>query len=105
MGALLGVFAAMDHGSEVEKGKAQVSLQGAELKKCSEKEERTPLDPGGLVDLSCTLICSLVDTDECLGTPCQQRCKNSLGSYRCSCRTGFHLHGNRHSCVGKGRTP
>ncbi|XP_007943208.2 von Willebrand factor C and EGF domain-containing protein [Orycteropus afer afer] len=39
------------------------------------------------------------DTDECLGTPCQQRCKNSIGSYRCSCRTGFHLHGNRHSCV------
>ncbi|XP_066893457.1 von Willebrand factor C and EGF domain-containing protein isoform X8 [Kogia breviceps] len=40
------------------------------------------------------------DTDECLGTPCQQRCKNSIGSYRCSCRPGFHLHGNRHSCVG-----
>ncbi|XP_015989671.2 von Willebrand factor C and EGF domain-containing protein isoform X8 [Rousettus aegyptiacus] len=39
------------------------------------------------------------DTDECLGTPCQQRCKNSIGSYRCSCRTGFHLHGNQHSCV------
>ncbi|XP_066893456.1 von Willebrand factor C and EGF domain-containing protein isoform X7 [Kogia breviceps] len=39
------------------------------------------------------------DTDECLGTPCQQRCKNSIGSYRCSCRPGFHLHGNRHSCV------
>ncbi|XP_073869583.1 von Willebrand factor C and EGF domain-containing protein isoform X16 [Macaca fascicularis] len=39
------------------------------------------------------------DTDECLGTPCQQRCKNSIGSYKCSCRTGFHLHGNRHSCV------
>uniref|UniRef100_I3M9W8 von Willebrand factor C and EGF domains n=1 Tax=Ictidomys tridecemlineatus TaxID=43179 RepID=I3M9W8_ICTTR len=44
------------------------------------------------------------DTDECLGTPCQQRCRNSIGSYKCSCRTGFHLHGNRHSCVGKVRT-
>lgn len=41
------------------------------------------------------------DTDECLGTPCQQRCKNSIGSYKCSCRTGFHLHGNRHSCIGE----
>lgn len=51
------------------------------------------------------MSCSLPDTDECLGTPCQQRCKNSIGSYRCSCRTGFHLHGNRHSCVGKGRDP
>ncbi|XP_014400025.1 PREDICTED: von Willebrand factor C and EGF domain-containing protein [Myotis brandtii] len=39
------------------------------------------------------------DTDECLGTPCQQRCRNSIGSYTCSCRPGFHLHGNRHSCV------
>ncbi|ELK23418.1 von Willebrand factor C and EGF domain-containing protein [Myotis davidii] len=40
------------------------------------------------------------DTDECLGSPCQQRCRNSIGSYSCSCRPGFHLHGNRHSCVG-----
>lgn len=47
------------------------------------------------------LLTSLPDTDECLRTPCQQRCKNSIGSYRCSCRPGFHLHGNRHSCVGK----
>lgn len=47
------------------------------------------------------LSCFRPDTDECLGTPCQQRCKNSIGSYRCSCRTGFHLHGNQHSCVGK----
>ncbi|XP_015425293.1 PREDICTED: LOW QUALITY PROTEIN: von Willebrand factor C and EGF domain-containing protein [Myotis davidii] len=39
------------------------------------------------------------DTDECLGSPCQQRCRNSIGSYSCSCRPGFHLHGNRHSCV------
>ncbi|XP_069660367.1 von Willebrand factor C and EGF domain-containing protein isoform X2 [Haliaeetus albicilla] len=39
------------------------------------------------------------DTDECLATPCQHRCKNSIGSYRCSCRPGYHLHGNRHSCV------
>lgn len=43
----------------------------------------------------------LTDTDECLGTPCQQRCKNSIGSYKCSCRAGFHLHGNRHSCIGE----
>lgn len=43
------------------------------------------------------------DTDECLATPCQHRCKNSIGSYRCSCRPGYHLHGNRHSCVGEHR--
>lgn len=45
------------------------------------------------------------DTDECLATPCQHRCKNSIGSYRCSCRPGYHLHGNRHSCVGEHRVP
>ena len=45
------------------------------------------------------------DTDECLATPCQHRCKNSVGSYRCSCRPGYHLHGNRHSCVGECRAP
>lgn len=45
------------------------------------------------------------DTDECLATPCQHRCKNSVGSYRCSCRPGYHLHGNRHSCVGERCAP
>lgn len=45
------------------------------------------------------------DTDECLGSPCQQRCRNSIGSYTCSCRPGFHLHGNRHACVGEAGDP
>ncbi|XP_043372737.1 von Willebrand factor C and EGF domain-containing protein isoform X3 [Dermochelys coriacea] len=39
------------------------------------------------------------DTDECLATPCQHRCKNSIGSYRCFCRPGYHLHSNQHSCL------
>lgn len=43
----------------------------------------------------------LLDTDECLATPCQHHCKNSMGSYRCSCHSGFYLHGNQHSCVGR----
>ncbi|XP_063145247.1 von Willebrand factor C and EGF domain-containing protein isoform X2 [Candoia aspera] len=42
---------------------------------------------------------SCQDTDECLATPCQQHCQNSIGSYQCSCHPGFYLHGNRHSCM------
>lgn len=48
-----------------------------------------------------SLSLCLTDTDECLATPCQHRCKNSMGSYRCSCRPGYHLHGNQHTCVGE----
>ncbi|NXT89529.1 VWCE protein, partial [Anhinga rufa] len=53
---------------------------------------------GGQLGLLTLSLCP-PDTDECLATPCQHRCKNSIGSYRCSCRPGYHLHGNRHSCV------
>ncbi|NXP20742.1 VWCE protein, partial [Scytalopus superciliaris] len=42
---------------------------------------------------------ALPDRDECQAAPCQQRCHNSVGSYRCSCRPGYQLHGNRHSCL------
>lgn len=47
------------------------------------------------------LIILIPDTDECLTTPCQQHCQNSIGSYQCSCHPGFYLHGNQHSCVGE----
>ncbi|XP_066576023.1 von Willebrand factor C and EGF domain-containing protein isoform X2 [Amia ocellicauda] len=41
------------------------------------------------------------DIDECSGgrSPCQQQCLNIAGSYQCSCRAGFYLHGNGRTCV------
>ena len=43
----------------------------------------------------------LIDIDECNeGTSgCAQTCTNTIGSYNCSCRTGFVLT-NRHGCEG-----
>lgn len=52
-------------------------------------------------EMGASLSSPLTDIDECLRTPCQQRCRNSIGSYQCSCRAGFHLHSNRHSCIGE----
>ncbi|XP_058469945.1 thrombomodulin-like [Solea solea] len=33
------------------------------------------------------------DIDECESGPCDHKCENSFGSYRCSCKKGFQLHG------------
>nr|DBA21577.1 TPA: hypothetical protein GDO54_018188 [Pyxicephalus adspersus] len=36
------------------------------------------------------------DVDECAqSSPCQQRCLNTIGSYRCACDPGFELKGTR----------
>lgn len=42
----------------------------------------------------------LLDIDECAeGTDgCAQTCTNAVGSYSCSCTTGYHLASNRHGC-------
>ena len=42
------------------------------------------------------------DIDECvLNTDgCAHNCTNTIGSYTCSCRMGFSLAANRHSCEG-----
>ncbi|NXG13882.1 VWCE protein, partial [Grallaria varia] len=77
---------------------------------CGEYGCALSCNPGGCQEVSrvCPLGFSMAetpdgvrcaDTDECQATPCQQRCHNSVGSYRCSCRPGFQLHGNRHSCL------
>lgn len=41
-----------------------------------------------------------VDEDECAvhNGGCQQICKNTIGSYQCSCHNGFILHENGHDC-------
>ncbi|XP_054716859.1 tolloid-like protein 1 [Uloborus diversus] len=40
------------------------------------------------------------DQDECTSNNggCQQICKNTVGSYQCSCHNGFVLHPNGHDC-------
>ena len=47
-------------------------------------------------------ICSQ-DTDECKGNkyncPKNSRCENSIGSYTCKCKSGFH-EGYNKSCIG-----
>ena len=38
--------------------------------------------------------------DECAinNGGCQHICKNTIGSYACSCHNGFTLHDNQHDC-------
>ena len=40
--------------------------------------------------------------DECQGSGgfCEQNCHNVIGSFRCTCRKGFILDGNRRTCSG-----
>ncbi|XP_026476669.1 tolloid-like protein 1 [Ctenocephalides felis] len=40
------------------------------------------------------------DKDECATNNggCQHECRNTVGSYVCSCHNGFTLHDNRHDC-------
>jgi hypothetical protein len=43
-----------------------------------------------------------VDINECeLGGGCDHKCTNTLGSYQCSCRTGYKLDPNGHLCLGR----
>lgn len=40
------------------------------------------------------------DVDECLNTPCGQLCRNTEGSFECSCMSGYELQEDGHSCEG-----
>ena len=47
-----------------------------------------------------TIITMAVDIDECTeSSPCDHNCMNTVGSYTCSCRTGYSLMGKT-TCVG-----
>ena len=43
-----------------------------------------------------SLVC--VDINECKKRPCSQICRNTVGSYSCSCVDGFVLKHDNHSC-------
>ena len=46
--------------------------------------------------------CLFVDIDECSSDNggCQHNCQNTAGSYRCSCKDGFRLSSDKHTCEG-----
>lgn len=39
------------------------------------------------------------DIDECLDSPCSQKCENFAGGYRCGCNEGFNVEDDG-NCVG-----
>lgn len=46
------------------------------------------------------------ETDECSNPDngrCEQRCVNTLGSYKCACDPGYELAADKRSCEGKYR--
>ena len=42
----------------------------------------------------------LADINECLSSPCEQRCTNTPGSFVCSCNNGYRLDNNGLTCSG-----
>ena len=42
------------------------------------------------------------DTDECSNSNggCAQNCTNTVGSYICSCNSGYNLNSDQHACNG-----
>ncbi|XP_059169385.1 uncharacterized protein LOC131951116 [Physella acuta] len=52
--------------------------------------------PSGFQDVNNRCI----DINECSNNPCSQQCTNSIGSYSCSCNTGFRLNTqDRRTCI------
>ena len=50
-----------------------------------------------------------VDIDECVASsrscdPNNGKCVNTLGSFECSCKTGFMLDGSKRNCTGNGES-
>jgi len=70
-----------------------------------------PMDVFSLCDIYFPLIISLfdyyiyvfLDINECSASkPCEQECKNTAGSYTCSCKNGFVKNAkDATKCVGK----
>ena len=41
------------------------------------------------------------DIDECQNKPCDHKCYNQYGSYRCGCNSGFTLADDGRTCTGR----
>ena len=50
--------------------------------------------------LSCGLY-TYIDFPDCDGSPCQQMCVETDGSYQCSCTNGYLLANDRRACNGR----
>ena len=50
-----------------------------------------------------SIFCTFLDINECSGGSdnCAQRCTNTIGSFTCSCNTGYTLSSNRRTCNGR----
>ena len=46
------------------------------------------------------MIDLILDIDECRSNYCDHGCVNSIGSYNCTCRSGYYLAGTTR-CFGK----
>ena len=49
---------------------------------------------------------SLIDINECANQNggCEQNCQNAIGSYSCSCLTGYIIDSNGYNCTGLNKT-
>ena len=56
--------------------------------------------------LKVLLFCCYLDMNACnRGTAgCTQICNNTLGSYICSCNSGYTLDADNHTCNGEGHS-
>ena len=52
--------------------------------------------------LQLTLTCYILysDIDECSSSPCGHQCTNTIGSFQCTCNTGYTLDSNGRDCTG-----
>lgn len=41
------------------------------------------------------------DRDECLSNPCEQLCINTIGSFECTCMSGYELQIDEITCEGE----
>ena len=50
-------------------------------------------------------LCILIDGDECTtgSHNCQHNCHNTLGSYFCSCQSGYDLNSDGRTCRGESK--
>ena len=65
-------------------------------------QEHVLVGSSGLVKASC-LICCFTDINECATNNgnCGQVCTNTVGSYTCSCNSGYSLNADARTCAGR----